>query len=213
VATVAAVTLASDTGSLRGQHVELVPLDARYAAELTVAAGTDRSTYEFTEVPATREAMDRYIAWLLDLRDSNDAVPFAQRLRTDGRIVGCTRLMELRWWRGRIEPDEAEIGGTWLAADVQRTAVNTESKLLLLTHAFESWTVDRVALATDERNERSRAAILRLGATFEGILRNHRPSKVPGDEGRPRNTALFSITCAEWPAVRRLLTDRLDRGG
>jgi RimJ/RimL family protein N-acetyltransferase len=68
-------------------------------------------------------------------------------------------------------------------------------------------------LATDERNERSRAAILRLGATYEGILRNHRPSKVPGDEGRPRNTALFSITSADWPAVRRLLTDRLRRDG
>jgi RimJ/RimL family protein N-acetyltransferase len=121
--------------------------------------------------------------------------------------------MELRWWRGRREPDEAEIGGTWLAADVQRTAVNTESKLLLLTHAFESWYVDRVALATDERNERSRAAILRLGATYEGTLRNHRPSKVPGDEGRPRNTALFSITSPEWPAVKQLLTERLHRDG
>ena len=64
--------------------------------------------------------------------------------------------MELRWWRGRPDPDEVEIGGTWLAADVQRTAVNTEAKLLLLTHAFEQWNVDRVALATDERNERSR---------------------------------------------------------
>jgi RimJ/RimL family protein N-acetyltransferase len=205
------VTLASETGSLRGQHVELVPLEDRYATELTAAAGTDRSTFQFTEVPATREAMDRYIGWLLDLRDNNAAVPFAQRLPSDGRIVGCTRLMELRWWRGRREPDEAEIGGTWLAADMQRTAVNTESKLLLLTHAFESWAVDRVALATDERNERSRAAILRLGATYEGTLRNHRPSKVPGDEGRPRNTALFSITSAEWPAVKQLLMERLNR--
>ena len=91
--------------------------------------------------------------------------------------------MELRWWRGRPDPDEVEIGGTWLAADVQRTAVNTEAKLLLLTHAFDVWNVDRVALATDERNERSRAAIARLGATFEGILRNHRPSRVPGEDG------------------------------
>ena len=120
--------------------------------------------------------------------------------------------MELRWWRGRPDPDEVEIGGTWLAADVQRSAVNTDAKLLLLTHAFDVWNVDRVALATDERNERSRAAITRLGASFEGILRNHRPSKVPGEEGRPRNTALFSITAEEWPEVRRALTDRLDRG-
>ena len=206
------MTLASETGSLRGQHVELVPLETRFAAELTAAAGSDRSTYQFTEVPDTREAMDRHIAWLLALRDSDDAVPFAQRLSTTGRIVGCTRLMELRRWRGRREPDEAEIGGTWLASDVQRTVVNTESKLLLLTHAFESWNVDRVALATDERNERSRSAILRLGATFEGILRSHRPSRVPGEEGLARNTALFSITSAEWPAVRQRLTERLSLG-
>jgi N-acetyltransferase len=213
LATVAAVTLASDTGSLIGQHVELVPLEPGHAAELTAAAGTDRSTYQFTEVPETREAMDKHIAWLLALRDAEDAVPFTQRLSATGRIVGCTRLMELRRWRGRPEPDEAEIGGTWLAADAQRTVVNTESKLLLLTHAFESWNVDRVALATDERNERSRAAILRLGATFEGILRNHRPSRVPGEEGLARNTALFSITSADWPAVRQRLVDRLDQVG
>ncbi len=206
------MTLASETGSLRGQHVELVPLETGFAAELTAAAGSDRSTYQFTEVPDSREAMDRHIAWLLALRDSDDAVPFAQRLSTSGRIVGCTRLMELRRWRGRPEPDEAEIGGTWLASDVQRTVVNTESKLLLLTHAFESWNVDRVALATDERNERSRSAILRLGATFEGILRSHRPSRMPGEEGLARNTALFSITSAEWPAVRQLLTERLSLG-
>ena len=121
--------------------------------------------------------------------------------------------MELRWWRGRTDPDEVEIGGTWLAADVQRTAVNTEAKLLLLTHAFEQWNVDRVALATDERNERSRSAIARLGATFEGILRNHRPSKVPGEDGLARNTALFSITAAEWPEVRKSLSDRLEQDG
>jgi RimJ/RimL family protein N-acetyltransferase len=157
--------------------------------------------------------MDRHVAWLLALRDTNEAVPFTQRLRTTGRIVGCTRLMELRRWRGRIEPDEVEIGGTWLAADIQRSAVNTESKLLLLTHAFATWNVDRVALATDERNQRSRAAIPRLGASFEGILRNHRPSRVPGEDGRPRNTAMFSITAGEWPTVRQVLSDRLDRGG
>ena len=75
------------------------------------------------------------------------------------------------------------------------------------------WNVDRVALATDERNERSRSAIIRLGATFEGILRSHRPSKVPGEEGLARNTALFAITAADWPEVRQRLTARLDRDG
>ena len=206
------MSLAARTGPLIGRNVELVPLRAEFVDDLTTASSVDRSTYDFTEVPHDREAMARYVARLLDQRDSDLAVPFAQRLLPSGRLVGCTRLMELRWWRGRPDPDEVEIGGTWLAADVQRTAVNTDAKLLLLNHAFDVWNVDRVALATDERNERSRAAITRLGATFEGILRNHRPSKVHGEEGRPRNTALFSIVAEEWPAVRRALTDRFDRG-
>ena len=207
------MTLAARTGPLLGRHVELVPLAAELVADLTPPQpSTDRPTGS-PRCPDTSEAMARYVAWLLAQRDSDEAVPFAQRLPSSGRLVGCTRFMELRWWRGRADPDEVEIGGTWLAADVQRTAVNTEAKLLLLTHAFEQWNVDRVALATDERNERSRTAIARLGATFEGILRNHRPSKVPGEDGLARNTALFSITAAEWPAVRKALSDRLDRAG
>jgi RimJ/RimL family protein N-acetyltransferase len=198
---------------LRGRHVELVPLTGDLVPALAAAAAVERSTYGFTEVPHGAAAMGDYVEWLIGQRDRNEAVPFAQRIPASSRVVGCTRFMELRWWRGRAVPDEVEIGGTWLAADVQRTAVNTEAKLLLLTHAFEQWNVDRVALATDERNERSRQAIGRLGATFEGILRNHRPSKVPGELGRARNTALFSITAAEWPAVRSALNDRLERSG
>jgi RimJ/RimL family protein N-acetyltransferase len=207
------VTLAARTGSLSGRYVELVPLSADFVDELTRAATAERSSYDYTEVPATREHMAAYVDWLLTDRDADRVVPFAQRDRASGRLVGCTRLMELRRWRGRPEPDEVEIGGTWLAPDMQRTAVNTESKLLLMTHAFEVWNVDRVALATDERNERSRAAIARLGATMEGVLRNHRPSKVPGEQGCPRNTVLFSITDAEWPAVRAALSARLARAG
>jgi RimJ/RimL family protein N-acetyltransferase len=213
VSTVAGVTLAARTGPLAGRHVELVPLAAELVDELVAAADVDRATYSFTEVPATRDEMATYVSWLLGHAEHDQAVPFAQRLTGSGRIVGCTRFMELRWWRGRTVPDEVEIGGTWLAADVQRTATNTEAKLLLLTHAFEAWSVDRVALATDERNARSRAAITRLGATFEGILRKHRPSKAPGEIGTARNTALFSITADEWPAVRGALAERLDSHG
>ena len=207
------MTLAARTGPLLGRHVELVPLSVDAIAALTEAASTERSSYGFTDVPGTSEAMGRYVAGLLAQRDRNEAVPFVQRLPSSGRLVGCTRFMELRWWCGRPDPDEVEIGGTWLAADVQRTAINTEAKLLLFTHAFEQWNVRRVQLATDERNERSRAAIARLGATFEGILRSHRPSKVPGEDGLFRNTALFSITASEWPTVRTALSDRLDRDG
>jgi RimJ/RimL family protein N-acetyltransferase len=211
MSTVAVVTLAARTGPLVGRHVELVPLAAELVDELVAAANVDRTAYGFTEVPATREEMAAYVTWLLGHADDDRAVPFAQRLTDSGRVVGCTRFMDLQWWRGRTVPDEVEIGGTWLAADVQRTATNTAAKLLLLTHAFDVWNVDRVALATDERNARSRAAIARLGATFEGILRKHRPSKAPGEIGTARNTALFSITADEWPAVRTTLAERLDR--
>ena len=106
-------------------------------------------------------------------------------------------------------PDEVEIGGTWLAADAQRSPVNTEAKLLLLTHAFETWDVSRVALCTDVRNERSRQAIERIGASFEGVLRHHRLSYVAGEVGRPRDTAMFAMTDDDWPAVKERLTERL----
>jgi RimJ/RimL family protein N-acetyltransferase len=103
-----------------------------------------------------------------------------------------------------------EIGGTWLAADAQRSPINTEAKLLLLTHAFDVFGVFRVAIATDARNERSRAAIERLGARLEGIMRNHRPNAGPLTEpGHPRNTAMHSIIDDEWPAVRAGLKEQL----
>lgn len=111
---------------------------------------------------------------------SGDARPFVQRAMPGGEIVGSTRLFDFRWWRGRLVPDELEVGGTWLAPAAQRTPINTEAKLVLLTHAFETWEAVRVAICTDERNERSRRAIERLGATFEGVLRNHRCSYVAG---------------------------------
>ena len=113
--------------------------------------------------------------------------------------------------RSRNSPAEVEIGGTWLAADAQRTALNTEAKLLLLTHAFEMWEVHRVAICTASDNERSRRAIERLGASFEGILRNHRA--LIGDAvttpGLPRDSALYSIIDREWPTIRARLTERL----
>jgi N-acetyltransferase len=198
--------------TLRGVHVELIPLVVAHAEELAEAAAGDRGTYGFTEVPDGAGAMATYITKLLRLQDQESAMPFAQRRVADGRLVGCTRLMELRWWRGRAAPDEAEIGGTWLAADAQRSPVNTEAKLLLLTHAFDVWEVWRVALCTDARNERSRKAIERIGARLEGILHSHRPSAVEGEEGRPRDSALFAITAADWPRVRERLQRRLATG-
>ena len=179
------------------------------AADLATAAAVDRSSYRYALVPDGEEQCASYIRSLISDRDADRVVPFAHRLGSSGRYIGCTRFMELRWWRGRPEPDEVEIGGTWLGAEYQRSRVNTEAKLLMLSHAFETWNVCRVAVATDERNERSRAAIARLGATFEGIIRNHRCSWVPEEAGQPRNTALFGITDDEWPAIKQRLEQRL----
>ena len=198
--------------TLAGTHVELVPLEADQRDELVEAASGERTTYAFTEVPSTPEWMADYIARLHAAAEANEVVPFAQRRLADGRLVGCTRFLELRWWRGRDIPDEVEIGGTWLAADAQRSPINTEAKLLLMTHAFETWGVMRVALCTDVRNERSRRAIERVGASFEGVLRHHRLSYVSGEQGGPRDSAMFAVIDDDWPAVKVRLEERL-RGG
>lgn len=196
--------------TLTGRHVRLEPLRPDHAEALLTAADADRSTYGWTAVPADLPAMQQYIAALLSDAAARTAVPFAQVSTADGTPIGCTRFLDLRWWAGRDTPAEAEVGGTWLTAAAQRTAVNTEAKLLLLTHAFEVWQVQRLAICTDERNQRSRTAIERLGASFEGVLRHHRQQAghhtVPG---APRHTAVYSILPAEWPAVKTRLEARL----
>jgi RimJ/RimL family protein N-acetyltransferase len=199
----------ADTPTLAGRHVLLEPLSLDVVDALVAAAAEDRSTFGWTNVPDGRSAMQRYVEQLLAERGAGAAVPFVQRRVADGRVIGCTRFMELRRWSGRPAPDEVEVGGTWLAASAQRTPINTEAKLRLFTHAFETWEVRRLCLCTDARNERSRAAIERAGAKFEGILRNHRPSMARGESGRARDTALFSIIDEEWPAVQDGLLRRL----
>lgn len=196
--------------TLTGSVVQLIPLARHQIDALAAAAHGERSTYDFTEVPSSPTHAADYIDRLLADRDAGLVVPFTQRRMGDGKLVGCTRFMELRWWRGRPHPDEVEIGGTWLAADAQRTAINTEAKLLLLRHAFDVWAVTRVALCTDARNTRSRAAIERIGARFEGILRHHRLSHVAGERGRARDSAMFAITDDDWPAVASQLARRLE---
>jgi len=198
---------------LRGTHVHLEPLSAAHAEELAAAAARDRSTFGHTVVPDGVQAMAAYIDGLLADAERGSALPFAQRRAHAGRpadVVGCTRFMNVVWWPGRGTPAEVEIGGTWLAADAQRTPLNTEAKLLLLSHAFDALGVFRVAICTDARNAQSRTAIERLGATFEGILRNHRPSAGQlGTPGRPRDTAAYSIIDSEWPTIRARLQERL----
>jgi RimJ/RimL family protein N-acetyltransferase len=193
---------------LDGRHVRLEPLTPAHAPGLAAAGAGDRSTFGLTRVPDGDSDAAAYIAELLADAGSGSALPFATVL-PDGAVVGATRFLDLQYWpvdaRPPGVPVVAEIGGTWLAPRVQRTPVNTEAKLLMLAHAFEVWRVRRVSLKTDARNERSRRAIERLGARFDGVLRAH----MPAADGGLRDSAFYSILDAEWPAVRETLRSRL----
>lgn len=182
------------------------------AASVLAASGDDRSAYDYTTVPWDHTSAERYLEALIDARDARECYPFAICDARSGEVVGMTRYLSLRWWYDRDVPDALEIGGTWLSPRVQRSGVNTEAKWLLLSHAFEEWDVRRVDLKSDARNLRSRRAIERLGATFEGVLRSWQPSQVRGEESTPRDTAMFSILRGEWPSVRSQLEDLRRRG-
>jgi RimJ/RimL family protein N-acetyltransferase len=196
--------------TLSGTHVQLEQLRVEFAEELAAAGNEDRSTYGWTAVPPTVEAKQRYITGLLDDQLARSVVPFAQRRLSDGALGGCTRYLRLEWWGGKDLPDEVEIGGTWLAASAQRTPINTEAKYLLLSNAFDSWNVHRVSICTDVRNAQSRTAILRIGATFEGILRSHRGSYAPGEENVvARDSAMYSIIRSDWPEIKNALEHKL----
>jgi N-acetyltransferase len=197
------------TPTLTGTHVRLEPLTTDHVEALAEAATENRDTYALTSVPGDLGAMRRYVDDALTMVTEGSALVFAQRRLADERLVGCTRFWQLHRWGPGEHPKEVEVGWTWLAASAQRTPINTEAKLLLFTHAFEAWGVRRLALVTDERNHRSRRAIERVGATFEGVLRNHMASRLAGEESQPRNTAVYSILDAEWPVVRNALVTRL----
>ena len=197
-----------DPITLTGSHVQLEPLSVEHVDGLVAASTVGRDTYGYTDVPGDRDAMQHYVERLVADQAEARVLPFAQRRLDTGELVGCTRFMEPRWWRGRHDPDEIEIGGTWLASTAQRTPVNTEAKYLLLSHAFEHWDVWRVAICTDANNARSRTAIERIGATFEGVLRNHR-LRYNTAAPEARNTAVYSITDDDWLEVKRSLEQRL----
>jgi RimJ/RimL family protein N-acetyltransferase len=196
---------------LSGRFVRLTPIAAVDVDGLLAAATEDRATYGYTTVPADQAGMVAYVDDLLAQRDRGEAVPFATTDARDGRVVGATRFLHLRHPFDRAAPDMVEIGGTWLAASAQRGPVNTEAKLLMLTHAFERWHVRKVELLTDARNTRSRAAIERVGGRLDGVLRAAVPSLVAGEEGSTRDNAVYSILPSEWPDVRAALEARLAR--
>ena len=186
---------------LAGEHVVLEPAAERHHSDL-LAAGRDDAVWEW--LPWPQPHTEAELAALLE-GERAIALPFAQVDTASGRAVGVTTYRDIDERHRTLE-----IGGTWIGRPWWRTAINTEAKLLLLTHAFENWGVWRVAICTDALNQRSRDAIERLGAQFEGILRSHRLVNQPG-ETRPRDTAVYSIITAEWPAVRDRLVSRLER--
>ncbi|MFK4442994.1 RimJ/RimL family protein N-acetyltransferase [Caballeronia udeis] len=166
-----------------------------------MAAATDGElwTMKVTVVPGP-ETVGLYIATALAGRQAGTVMPFAVVKRETGQVVGSTRF-----WKIDHVNRKLEIGHSWLSASVQRSGVNTEAKYLLLTHAFEAMNAVRVQFTTDELNEKSRAAILRIGAKQEGIVRHERIMP----DGRKRNSVRFSIIDSEWPEIKALLQQKM----
>ncbi|AYG04981.1 GNAT family N-acetyltransferase [Gryllotalpicola protaetiae] len=188
--------------------VRLEPLSAAHADAMRAAVDVGRESFGYTIVP-TVETVDAYIAARLAQTATGTHLSFAQFDQASGRLVGHTSFTNARDWPGRAQLLAVEVGHTWLVPGAQGTAVNSAAKLLLFTHAFEALGVLRLELKTDARNARSRAGIAAVGASFEGILRNWQPSAVPGEEDLLRDTAMFSITAAQWPNTKSALAARV----
>ena len=188
---------------LEGRHVRLEPMEPAHAPGL-VQAVRDGELWKlwFTGAPAP-ESIDEHVALMLERRQLRTFLPFVVRLAGSGEVVGQTTFCNVDHDNRRVE-----IGYTWYSQRVQRSAVNSEAKWLLLRHAFEAWQCIAVEFRTNWFNERSRAAIARLGAKQDGVLRNH--MRMP--DGSFRDTVVFSIIQSEWPAVQRNLLHRLEQG-
>jgi RimJ/RimL family protein N-acetyltransferase len=185
---------------LEGEHVRLEPLRVDHLPAI-YKAGMDGSIWKWTANIVNAESdLERYVRTALADQMLGTAVPFVTIERSSGTVVGSTRF-------GNIDVinRKAEIGWTWINPTWQRTAINTEAKLLMLTHAFEVWKCLRVELKTDSNNDRSQNAIRRLGAVEEGTLRNHMIT----ESGRSRHSVIFSIIDSEWDDVKENLISKL----
>jgi RimJ/RimL family protein N-acetyltransferase len=187
--------------TLTGRHARLEPMSTDHVDGLRAAlAGDALAALWFTQVPKAADAAG-YVDAVLAAQADGRVLPFVVR-DAGGRVVGSTRFYGLE-----ADVPKLSIGYTWYAPDVQRTGINTETKLLLLTHAFETLGCISVVFETSWFNHRSRAAIARLGAKQDGVLRNHKRHA----DGSPRDTVVFSIIDGEWPAVKRNLLAKLAR--
>jgi RimJ/RimL family protein N-acetyltransferase len=188
--------------TLEGDHVRLLPLDRKHHDAL-VEAACDGELWKlwYTSVPDAART-SAYIDTALEMRERLEAMPFVIERKSDNKIVGSTRYFNVDSLNRRLE-----IGHTWYAKTAQRTALNTEAKLVLLSHAFDKLDCIAVEFRTHWMNHASRAAIARLGAKQDGVLRNH----AIGIDGTLRDTVVFSITASEWPTIRYGLAARLDR--
>jgi RimJ/RimL family protein N-acetyltransferase len=188
--------------TLMGKLVELRPLQQDHAALLLQAAADGQLwNMKITVVPGP-QTVDSYVATALQGRGAGTVMPFVIVRRDTGETVGSTRF-----WKIDRANRKMEIGHTWLSESVQRSGINTEAKYLLLTHAFEVMEAVRVQFTTDELNEKSRAAILRIGAKQEGIVRHERIMP----DGRKRNSVRFSIIDSEWADVKAMLQQKMER--
>jgi len=204
--------------TLQGRHVRLEPLASTHLDGLQAVIEGPRDTFGLTPVPRTRPELEAWVATALEDQKRGVALPFATLDARTGRVLGTTRFGNIEFWpvppgstvpvRLAGVPYAVEIGWTWLAPDVQRTAINTEAKRLMLAHAFERWEVYRVTLKTDARNVRSRNAIERIGCLLDGVIRAHSPAS----DGGPRDAAIYSMLALEWPEARARLDARLARG-
>ncbi|HVF87829.1 MAG TPA: GNAT family protein [Pyrinomonadaceae bacterium] len=189
--------------TLEGKYVRLEPLTLNHHAALC-EVGLDEDLWRWTLARVeTPDDLRRYIRAALDEGVSGVSLPFATIEKQTGRAVGSTRFGNIDRANRRLE-----IGWTWVARNWQRTAVNTEAKYLMLRHAFETLDAIRVEFKTDSLNERSRRAILRLGAKEEGTFRNH----MIVHDGRLRHSVYYSIIADEWPTVRATLEEKVGKG-
>jgi len=188
--------------TLEGRYTRLQPLTLDLLDGLW-EAGTEADLWNYTTSKVhTRDQMRTYIEAALAEQARKASIPFATVDVQSGRVAGCTRFMNIEVAHKRVE-----IGSTWVTPAFQRTPVNTEAKYLMFRHAFEVWGMNRVELKTCSRNQKSRAAIARVGAKEEGILRRH----IINADGYVRDSVYFGLIAEEWPAVKAMLEEKLAR--